>query len=117
MGLGVWSDVFEWPVIGIQSTLTPDGRVLSFGTNQLGQQGGMHIFDVWDPVTNTHLTLEHTVHTDLFCSAALIVPETGEIIIAGGDTRPLGLINAGVADSNTFNSMDNSLVPTPTIRS
>ncbi len=114
MGLGVWSDVFEWPVIGIQSTLTPDGRVLSFGTNQLGQQGGMHIFDVWDPVTNTHLTLEHTVHTDLFCSAALIVPETGEIIIAGGDTRPLGLINAGVADSNTFNYMDNSLVPTPT---
>ncbi len=114
MGLGVWSNVFEWPVIGIQSILTPDGRVLSFGTNELGQQGGMHIFDVWDPVTNTHLTLEHTVHTDLFCSAAIIVPETGEILIAGGDTRPLGLINGGVADSNTFNYMDNSLVPTPT---
>ncbi|MGE0053215.1 MAG: galactose oxidase-like domain-containing protein [Hyphomicrobium sp.] len=114
MGIGVWSDVFDWPVIGIQSILTPDGRVLSFGTNQLGQQGGMHIFDVWDPVTNTHLTLEHTVHTDLFCSAAIIVPETGEILIAGGDTRPLGTINGGVADTNSFDYTTNTLMPSPT---
>ncbi len=109
-----WSNVFSWPVIGLHSILTPDGRVLTFGTDQKGQQGGQHIFDVWDPVTNTHQTLEHTVHTDLFCSAAMIVPETGEILIAGGDTRPFAKINNGVADVNVFDYRTTTLSPSPT---
>lgn len=102
MASGVWSSVFNWPVIGIQSTLLPDGRVLTFGTDQMGQQGGMHIIDVWDPKTNTHKTLEHGIHTDIFCSAAIIVPETGEVLIAGGDTRPFGAVGNGVIDVNSF---------------
>lgn len=109
MAQGVWSDVFNWPVIGIQATLLPDGRVLSFGTDQNGQQGAMHIIDVWDPVTNTHTTLEHGIHTDLFCSAAIIVPETGEVLIAGGDTRPFAAASNGVIDVNTFDYRTNTL--------
>ena len=109
-----WSNVFSWPIIGVHAIFTPDGKVLTFGTGTNGQQGGQHIFDVWDPVTNTHQTLEHTVHTDLFCSAAVIVPETGEILIAGGDTRPFGIINNGVPDVNVFDYRDVSLSPAST---
>ncbi len=109
-----WSDVFSWPIIGVHSILMPDGRVLTFGTDQNGQQGGQHIFDVWDPVTSTHETLQHTVYTDIFCSAAMIVPETGEILIAGGDTRPFAAINNGVADVNVFDYRTTTLSPSPT---
>ncbi len=112
-----WSDVFSWPIIGVHAILTPDGKVLTFGTGQQGQQSGLHIFDVWDPATKTHQTLEHMVHTDLFCSAAAIVPETGEILVAGGDTRPFAAITAvnnGVADVNVFNYRDMTLSPSAT---
>ena len=60
-----WSDVFGWPIIGVHALLTPDGKVLTFGTGSDGQQSGLHIFDVWDPLTGTHQTLQHTVHTDI----------------------------------------------------
>ena len=35
---GQWSGVFDWPIIGIHCILTPDGKVLTYGTDQLGQQ-------------------------------------------------------------------------------
>ena len=33
---GQWSDVFDWPIIGLQSILTPDGKILTYGTDQFG---------------------------------------------------------------------------------
>lgn len=102
MANDVWSNVFNWPVIGVHAILTPDGKVLTYGTDQNGQQGALHIFDVWDPVTNTHKTLEHHVHTDIFCSASIISPQTGEILVTGGDTRPFATLNHGVADVNIY---------------
>ena len=36
---GQWSDVFDWPIIGLQATLTPDGKILTYGTDQFGKQG------------------------------------------------------------------------------
>jgi hypothetical protein len=65
---GSWSGVFSWPVIGIQSLLTPDGKILSYGTDQAGNQGAL-IYDVSDPTTNTHNTLPNQTHTDEFCGA------------------------------------------------
>ena len=94
---GQWSDVFDWPIIGIESILTPDGKILTYGTDQLGQQGGALVYDVWDPATNTHYTLPNKTPTDMFCSAAIVVPSTGEILISGGDARPMGHVNMGVA--------------------
>ncbi len=106
---GQWSDVFDWPIIGIESILTPDGKILSYGTDELGQQGAALIYDVWDPTTNTHYTLPNKTPTDMFCSSAIVVPSTGEIVISGGDCRPLGHVNGGVADVNVFDYRDMSI--------
>ncbi len=106
---GQWSDVFDWPIIGIESILTPDGKILTYGTDDQGQQGAALIYDVWDPATNTHYTLPNKTPTDMFCSAAIVVPSTGKIIITGGDARPMGHTNMGVADVNVFDYRDMSV--------
>ena len=75
---GQWSDVFDWPIIGLLATLTPDGKILTYGTDQFGTAGrGALIYDVWDPATNIHYTLPNKTQTDMFCSAAIVVPSTG----------------------------------------
>ena len=108
---GAWSDVFDWRLIAIHSVLTTDGRILTYGTDEQGAQGGQFIYDVWDPVTDTHETLPNVTGTDIFCTAPIIIPSTGEILLAGGDTR-FPEANAGVADVNIFDPADNSLTPT-----
>ncbi len=105
---GSWSEVFEWPLIGLHVIITPDNKILSFGTDQQGTQGGF-VYDVWDIKTNSHYTLPNKTATDLFCSACILVPLTGEILIGGGDARPLGKVNQGVDDVNVFNYQDMSL--------
>ena len=111
---GSWSGVFSWPLIGIQSLVTPDGKILTYGTDQAGLQGAYKIYDVWDPITNTHNTLPNKTGTDEFCGAAAIIPETGgEVLITGGDARPLGSVNTGVADTNIFDYKTDSLTPNP----
>jgi Galactose oxidase-like, Early set domain/Bacterial Ig-like domain len=110
---GSWSGVFSWPLIGIQSLVTPDGKILSYGTDQAGLQGAYKIYDVWDPITNTHNTLPNQTFTDEFCAAAQIIPQTGDVILTGGDARPLGSVNTGIADTNIFDYRTDSLTPIP----
>ena len=110
---GSWSGVFSWPLIGIQSLLTPDGKILSYGTDQSGLQGAYKIYDVWDPITNTHNTLPNKTFTDEFCSAAQIIPQTGDVILTGGDARPLGSVNTGVPNTNIFDYTTDSLTASP----
>src|SRR4029077_3658513 len=86
--VGSWSAVFAWPLIGLHCIMTPDGKILTYGTDPNGVQSGLHILDIWDPATNTHTIIDNTTHTDEFCSVGLIVPETGQVMISGGDARP-----------------------------
>ena len=107
---GQWSGVFDWPMIGLQATLTPDGKILTYGTDQLGQQGsGTLIYDVWDPTTNIHYTLPNKTQTNMFCSAAIVVPSTGEILITGGDASTMNHPKMGVHDVNVFDYRDMSI--------
>ena len=106
---GSWDTLLDWPLIGLHAVVTQDGKVLTFGTDSRGMQGGEFIYDVWDPITNTHETLTNVTPTDIFCSAAIILPGTNKIIVGGGDDRTSGNVNAGVDDVNIFNSDDFSL--------
>ena len=106
---GRWEELLDWPLIGLHAVVTQDGKVLTFGTDSRGMQGGEFIYDVWDPLTNTHETLTNVTPTDIFCSAAIILPGTNKILIGGGDDRTSGNMNAGVDDVNIFDSGDLSL--------
>ena len=103
----------NWPLIPIHAVLTPDGRVLTFGSNELGAQTGFFAYDVWDPadgLSGPHLTLENRTLTDIFCSSVVILPANGNVLIAGGDNWDgMATTNIGNNNSNLFNPGSNTL--------
>src|SRR6202011_5508950 len=101
--LGVFGPPFPWPIIPLHIALLPDGRVLSFGTDQTGQQGAQLIYDVWDPKlgygANAHTVLPNTTSTDIFCGAATLLGSgflqgsngSGNLLVTGGDLTVAGV--------------------------
>src|SRR5688572_26104463 len=110
---GVWSQVHGWPLIAVHSVMTPEGRVLSYGTKGDGTQTGFFIYDLWDPSVGPsggHTTLDNRTATDIFCSSQVIMPQTGDILISGGDNwTGTGTTNTGNNNSNVFDSDGNTL--------
>jgi hypothetical protein len=85
---GAWGGLMKWPTIPIHMVMTRDGRVMSYGSSGTGQQTGNFVYDVWDPNDGPdgyHLTLPNGTSTDIFCSAQVLLPDSGDIMIAGGD--------------------------------
>ena len=93
--------------------LTRDGRVMSYGTKDDGTQTGYFTYDVWDPndgVGGYHLTLPNGTSTDIFCSAQILLPTNGNILIAGGDTwTGTKTLNKGNDHSTIFQAKRNNL--------
>ncbi|WP_460712087.1 galactose oxidase-like domain-containing protein [Lysobacter terrae] len=115
---GTFSPVVDWPLVGIHAVLTPDGRVLTYGTSAAGFRTGYYIYDVWDPQlglgSNSHTTLPNATQVDIFCNAQLLLP-SGSIEMWGGDVVNLTTGRATLNpndDSNVFNPLDNSLART-----
>ncbi len=110
---GVWSPVADWPLIAVHAAITPDGRVLTYGTDGAGKQTGYFIYDIWDPsagLEGGHFTLNNMTLTDIFCSSQVILPQSEEILIAGGDNwTGTGTTNTGNNNSNLFDWSDNTL--------
>jgi len=115
---GTFSDVLNWPLVGIHSVLLPDGRVLSYGTDANGVQTGKFIYDVWDPLLGTgvesHNTLPNQTLVDVFCSAQLVLPEEDNVQIFGGDVTDGDGQSNNVANSDVtlFRLGDNTLTRT-----
>ena len=111
--VGAWSPPAPWPLIAIHSVLTPDGRVLTYGTDGVGTQTGFFIYDVWDPSAGPaagHVTLPNTTGTDIFCSSQLVLPQSGNIFLAGGDTFVNGSTTSiGNNNTNVFTPGSNAL--------
>ncbi|USH01445.1 DUF1929 domain-containing protein [Grimontia kaedaensis] len=118
---GSWSEVHDWPLIGIHSVLTAGGQVMTFGTNDQGVQGAHYFYDVWNPTNGTgsdsHQTLLNTLEVDSFCSAPVVMSDTKDILISGGDARYGAGLNKGVVDAVVFDEADNSLVKTAEMNS
>ncbi|MES2664254.1 MAG: galactose oxidase-like domain-containing protein [Pseudomonadota bacterium] len=110
---GEWSNVINWPLIGIHSILTPQGEVLTFGTNDDGIQGAQYFYDLWTPALgtdqNAHYTLNNTLQVDSFCSAPLIIPESGNVLMPGGDARVGEGYNRGIVDAPIFDTINKNL--------
>src|SRR4030095_1479702 len=45
--VGLWSADTPWPLNGLHAVLTPDGKVMSYGTDPDGTQGARFYYDVW----------------------------------------------------------------------
>jgi hypothetical protein len=112
---GVFGAPVTWPIIGLHSVLLPDGRVMSYGTNDKGQQGAKLMYDVWDPTQGTdssaYLTLQNETLTDIFCSGQSILSSTGEVLITGGDLTINGKRNFSIEQTEIFNPQQNTIRP------
>jgi len=103
---GMWSGVYAWPLISVHSTILPDGRVLTYGSDLTGLQTGHANYDIWDPNAAPdagHLTLPNGTGTDIFCSSQVLLPSSGNVFIAGGD------VWTGTQTTNSPNNNSNLL--------
>ena len=132
----------NWPLIPIHAVLLQNGRVLTYGTTGSGLQTGRFDYAVWDSGYNaanpgsspdlpdlrypeSHILLPNGTSADLFCSAQIVLPLSGEVLIAGGDYfQPDGATKAedghttnfGNENSVIFKPGDNSLNSGPNMR-
>ena len=65
-------------------------------------QGAYKIYDVWDPITNTHNTLPNKTFVDEFCAAAQIIPTTGEVTYRGRRCAPARISKYGHPEHQHF---------------
>jgi hypothetical protein len=112
--VGAWSPPAPWPLVAIHAVLTPDGRVLTYGTDANGIQTGLFIYDIWDPSAGPaggHVTLPNTTSTDLFCNSQVVLPADGNVFLAGGDNFIDGqTTNTGNNNTDVFKPASNELV-------
>lgn len=114
---GTFGPVVNWPIIPIHVILLPDGRVMSYGSDTKGAQTGQFNYDVWDPSkgtgTDAHLLLPNTTGTDIFCSAQVIVPSSGAVLLTGGDRTIKNVRNYSADDVNFFDYRYNAMYAAP----
>ena len=110
---GVFGAPVTWPLIGLHVVLLPDGRVMSYGTDERGQQGGQFVYDVWDPTLGTdtaaHTVLTNTTGTDIFCSGQSVIAGSGEVLITGGDLTINGQRNFSNQQTTVFHPQTNTV--------
>ncbi|HCK91388.1 MAG TPA: hypothetical protein DHW71_00295 [Gammaproteobacteria bacterium] len=109
--LGAWGGVFDWPIIPIHTVLNPDGSLMTFGTNNTGGQGAELHYSVWNPAlgtgANAHTLLPNETPTDIFCAAQVLLPQTGQVLLAGGDNGTGG--NWGNPNTTIYSSNTSTL--------
>ncbi|MCD8534135.1 MAG: putative Ig domain-containing protein [Verrucomicrobia bacterium] len=90
--MGNWSSKISWPHVAVSAANLPDGRILTFASNERTSfPGGRPEFtyaSIWDPATNQFKDVNHGSH-DLFCGH-LVMLENGRVFVNGGrNTVPL----------------------------
>lgn len=85
---GQWGPVIPWPHIPVTAANLPDGRILSFASNEVDAfpRGPEFSYSTtWDPASNAFLDTPNNGH-DMFC-AHLSTLEDGRIFVTGGRNR------------------------------
>lgn len=87
---GMWSRVFDTPIVSIHASVLPDGRILTFGAAPGGnvQDGRTLVF--WDPRKgvggNAFQIVPNVQNVDSFCASATLMPD-GRLLASGGASR------------------------------
>jgi len=101
---GLFGPLKTWPLIAVHGVMTSDGRILSYGTRESGQQTGFFVYDIWDPTDDSHMTLANGTAVDIFCSSQILLPNGADIAISGGDNwTGTGTTNTGNNSATLFN--------------
>ncbi|MEM7032293.1 MAG: galactose oxidase-like domain-containing protein, partial [Chloroflexota bacterium] len=110
---GEWSAPVPWPITAIHASLMPDGRILTWDSNEddfLNDGIDQHLSpnkttraDMYDPIANTHSPVWADTGSDLFCSGHAHLP-TGDLFISGGTTGH----NFQINKTNIFSYVDDS---------
>ena len=113
-------------LLPIHAALLADGRLMTYGTHTYRTDGVQEFrFDVWQPPTGTfagaespdrHMVLPSGISTHLFCSAQILVPATGQLVISGGDIWGEGAgesVNSsiGTREINLYDPGSNRMSP------
>jgi YVTN family beta-propeller protein len=98
--LGVWSGVIPWtPHIPVSAAQLPDGRLLTFSSNQRTTFPAGVEFTyaaTWDPATGAFVEYNHPTH-DMFCGGIIMLPD-GRVMVNGGRNET---VRASVFDWRT----------------
>lgn len=99
--LGEWGPVITWPHIPVSTANLPDGRILTFASNQttafpVGPE--FTYAATWDPETGTFTDVPHNNH-DMFCGH-IVMLEDGRVFVNGGRNT--------VRTTSVFNYQTNS---------
>jgi hypothetical protein len=110
--VGVFGAPVSWPIIQIHDVLLPDGRVISYGTNEAGQHGGKLVYDIWDPAlgtdSNSHLVLSNTTGSDIFCGAQSLMA-SGAVLFSGGNLVVNRVSGSALNETSIFSPTANTL--------
>ncbi|MGH0035047.1 MAG: putative Ig domain-containing protein [Myxococcota bacterium] len=82
---GQWGPVIDWPHVAVSMANLPDGRVLTFSSNERDRfpQGPEFSYAaVFDPSDGSFVEIPHPAH-DMFC-ASLVMLEDGHVFVSGG---------------------------------
>lgn len=84
--LGEWGAVISWtPHIPVSAATLPDGRILTFASNQRTTFPSGPEFTyaaTWNPATGQFVEYNHPSH-DMFCGALVMLPD-GRVLVNGG---------------------------------
>lgn len=113
---GAFTGLYNWPLIPIHLTMMADGRLMSYGSNELGWQTGKTIYAIFNPadgLINGHMVLPKDTLADLFCSAAIWLPVTSQVLTVGGDVWDAAAgytTNEGNNSSTIYSPGSNTMV-------
>lgn len=106
--MGQWGPVISWtPHIPVSIANLPDGRLLTFASNQRTTFPAGSEFTyaaTWDPKTGAFIEYNHTTH-DMFCGGMAMLPD-GRVMVNGGRNET---VRASVFDwrTNTWTRIQN----------
>jgi PKD repeat protein len=108
---GQWSAVFAWPIVGAHMSVLPDGRLLTWTSNDMDHTDNTPYVFLWSPANPSVFTQVPNAATDVFCSSHTFLSD-GRLFVAGGHVAD----NTGSKDGNIFDFQTSSWSQLPQMR-